>query len=1018
MIRILHLSDFHYKEKNDADFKDISKSIANIIRDKKIDLIVFSGDLAFDTNSYEIIEKASKCFIGPIKEVTGLDNSHFLIAPGNHDMNRNAELDMVKDAFSKYKTYQQIDDYCQNPAQLNLSLANFENYNKFIKVFYNGSMHVEPLYTYGVISICEKKIGLIAFNSAWRCTYSDDDRGHLVYPVYMVREAFEKIGQCDLIICAQHHNLSDYTDYVCQQIEGIINEKCHILFTGHNHKNSIQTNHDSEIGLLHLIAPATYNRNDGISKYGFSILEIDEETFEGSLINYTKVNSSFVETGKKPVSVPVSEAKKELNDFRKLIRKRYQEAMDKADALFVSGKSGVFKKLFKEPIIKNKSVQEIITTKREGDSFSISDILKKSKSAIIFGQNKKGKSSLLKRLELNVLERCTLELTIPFFLDYKQYKKCRVLNLKKEMHNYLEMNYGKVEEIFSKYSLLLLIDDLNLNDNDFIDSMNRELSKFPKAFFIATATESLSKQCTLINFEGTDVDKYYIHDITNKEVHQLTLSWPNIALDRKRDIEEKIIQISKNMHISLNYWTVSLFLWIFEKTDNTNIHNNFELVKLYIDELLGKEEFVKSHEFDVEYDDLKSYLAALAEKILYSENYALSEKEFNEFTDNYREKNLKFTIETWRLMHYLLDNGIIHRIDDKYTIRLKGVFEFLLALRMCENDELKKNVLENKSAFLSFGNELEYYAGFKKNDFDTIQKVYQSAKSILEPLTSKPEYEIIDDRLANKVTITNQDVHCTGNLIERLNSTSDGEDNYDLTDWQNNIIDETKLTLKSYHEEVPVNSTNVERILFILSRIYRNSNVCNQEALSKEILDYILTGTCNLGFLLVDEAKKLELKEEDNAKQWVEIVSNFIPIIIETFIYDAISQRNLSEVFKIKLKKLVKQPQNNQLKIFLITFILVDLDIVSNHNLINEALSIINNKILRFAILNKIILLSIKYSSNIDVKNILEKQRKNLFAEFGNSSIKAEYEAVIENRINQEKNKNSLHKGLLNSDYQ
>lgn len=981
MIRILHLSDFHYKAKHDADFKNVSNKIAKILENIKIDIVIFSGDLVFDANSYSVIENAVNCFIEPIKEVTGLDNSRILIAPGNHDMKRNEELPCIQDAFSKYDSYQQIDNYCSNEKQLKCSLANFENYNTFMSKFYNGTMTVTPLYTYNTIAVSGKKIGLIAFNSAWRSIDSKHDRGHLVYPVYMVYEAFEKIGKCDLVLCTQHHNLSDYTDSVCQQIEEVINEKCHILFTGHYHKNGIQTYHNAETGLLHLIAPATYNRGDGFSNYGFSILEIDEETLEGNLITYCKNGTEFIETAKKPASVPVSEIKKQLNDFRKLLKKRQWQATEKADALFVSGKSGVFNSLFKNPIIKNKSVQEILTSRAEGEYFKLDDIVNKKKSAIIFGYNKKGKSSLLRRIEIDVLDTSISRRLVPYFIDYKKYRKGLELDLLKELHDYLEMSHRKVEEQFTKYTLLLLIDDLNPNDSRFLKQLYEELEKFPLSFFIATSIESLSKQCTLINFEGTDIDKYYIHDITNKEVHQLTLSWPNIAKERKCEIEDKIMQISKNMHLSLNYWTVSLFLWIFEKTDNTNIHNNFELVKLYIDELLGKENFIKSIDFHVDYDDLKSYLAALSERILKSENYQLTERELQDFTHDYQERNLKFNISTIQLIQYLLESCIIHKVEDKYTIRLKGVFEFLLALRMCENDELKNTVLSDKYTFLSFGNELEYYAGFKKNDFETIEKVFKSAKVIMEPLTSRLDYNIIDDRIDSKVTITAQDVNCTGNLIDRLNATDNG-DEYSLLPVSNEIIDETGLKIKTLYQDVPLNSSIIENILFILSRIFRNSNVCNAGNLAKEMLDYIITGTCNLGFLLVDDAKDLELKDEDNAKQWVALVSNFIPIILETFLYDAISQRNLSEVFKRKLEELVANPENNQLRIFLITFILVDLDIKNNLHLIDKALAHINNKILRYAILNKNILLTIKYGDNKELNRLLYNQRKDLIKEF------------------------------------
>ena len=96
--------------------------------------------------------------------------------------------------------------------------------------------------------------------------------------------------------------------------------------------------------------------------------------------------------------------------------------------------------------------------------------------------------------------------------------------------------------------------------------------KFPNCRFVATSLESMSNQIPLINFFGTDIDKYYIHDVTVREVHQLTLKWPSLEVSRKREIEDKLIQIFNQMHIPLNYWSISLFLWICAKTDNANVH--------------------------------------------------------------------------------------------------------------------------------------------------------------------------------------------------------------------------------------------------------------------------------------------------------------------------------------------------------------------------------------------------------------------------------------------------------------
>lgn len=1013
-LRILHLSDFHYKDSHDADFINVGQKIADSIKGIQIDLVVFSGDLVFDTKNINKLSNAAKCFINPIQDVTGLDNSRFLIAPGNHDMLRDAEKPMVGETLANYNNNAQINSFCSHSGQLADSLENFSNYSNFISEFYKDSMNVEPLYTYSVCNIKNKKIGLIAFNSAWRCKESKKDRGKLIYPVFMIQEAFEKVKGCDIVLCTQHHNISDYVDFVAQDIEDEINEHCHVLFTGHYHKGSVQTTHDTEIGLLHLAAPATYNRNDKESQYGFNILEIDELTLDGYLITYTKHEDKFIELCRKPVAIPLSEEKQKLNNFRKLLRKKYDETLEKSDALFVSGKNGSFLKLFKNPIIKNKSVQEIITTKREGQQFLLDDIINKEKSAIIFGYNKRGKSSLLRWIQLKMLKTCVSSKTLPFFLDSKHYRNGNYFDLTKLLHSYLEINQKAVIEKLNEYELLLLIDDLNPNDSRFMDNLKIEMDKFPRTRFIATAPESMSRQCVLINFEGTDIDKYYIHDITNKEIHQLTLSWPNITSDNKKIVEEKIMQIFTQMHISLNYWTTSLFLWLFEKTDPRNIHNNFELVKLYIDELLGMEKFINNDDFKTEFSDLKSYLAALAERMLHSNNYAIEEKELTRFTEEYRENNKKFSDSSIDIINYLMENGILHRIEGNYSIRLKGVFEFLLAYRMTEDSTLLNSILADRYAFMSFGNELEYYAGFKKRDFQTITTVFNSAQELLKPLTTQDNYNLIDERLEKKVLVTRQDVQCTGKLIERLNEIPD-EEQYDLLPTITGTIDETELKIKTMYKDVPINTTNVEHILFILSRIYRNSNACDDKTLASEMLNFILTGTCNLGFLLVDETRTYDVRGDENAEELVNLVSNFMPIIIETFFYDAICQKNLVRVFTSMLEELLQNPKGNQLRIFIISYILVDLDIKEHFELINKSLEVVDNKVLRYAALNKNILLAVRNCENSGIKKLLAEQRKKLLKEFDNlDSLNSE----VDLRLLQEQNKEMNKKHQFDKDYQ
>ena len=111
-------------------------------------------------------------------------------------------------------------------------------------------------------------------------------------------------------------------------------------------------------------------------------------------------------------------------------------------------------------------------------------------------------------------------------------------------------------------------------------------------------------------------------------------------------------------------------------------------------------------------------------------------------------------------------------------------------------------------------------------------------------------------------------------------------------------------------------SGNVEKALFILARVYRNSKVCDDETKSNEILNFVLDGVANLGFMLVDDAKNVDFNADEIAiKNIIQLVSNYMPIIIEAFLYDAISQKNLSRVFTDKLEELTSTPEDNELRI-------------------------------------------------------------------------------------------------------
>ena len=103
MIRIIHFSDFHLNKRNLENWNYFIKEsllaeLKTIHDEHPIDLIFLTGDLIDKGGiSFSTIKEAFSEFktniITPILTTLNLPIERFLIIPGNHDLNKQAEED-------------------------------------------------------------------------------------------------------------------------------------------------------------------------------------------------------------------------------------------------------------------------------------------------------------------------------------------------------------------------------------------------------------------------------------------------------------------------------------------------------------------------------------------------------------------------------------------------------------------------------------------------------------------------------------------------------------------------------------------------------------------------------------------------------------------------------------------------------------------------------------------------------------------------------------------------------------
>lgn len=191
MITIIHLSDFHMNNHTLYDWENYLKdSMLEVILDKMEDpshtIIVCTGDLidkaGKDFGGVELaLDKFREKVIDVLIEKTGISLDHFIIIPGNHDINRSKDEDYENlGLISKFKDqgYWAVNDYAtailKGPERK--STKRCIEYKDFENKLYEGFSNVHTTFLGSTFKyeIDELKIGVAAYNSAW-CAYDDND---------------------------------------------------------------------------------------------------------------------------------------------------------------------------------------------------------------------------------------------------------------------------------------------------------------------------------------------------------------------------------------------------------------------------------------------------------------------------------------------------------------------------------------------------------------------------------------------------------------------------------------------------------------------------------------------------------------------------------------------------------------------------------------------------------------------------------------------------------------------------
>lgn len=972
-MNILHISDFHYCEDNHIYEKVVSAIIESIKNTGlSLDCVLFTGDLVYYGDRADDYSSAKTALFDRLAEELGVVKDNIIFCEGNHDIDRGKIYPTAENSFNTiYDNNDALNRLFKEKNQsFSDSLLPSGNYLSFKKEYYGVSLYdfISDLYSVHFRSFGGEQYGFVCINSAWLSALDGKgkkDRGNLLYPIDALKEAIDRIKQvkCRKVLLV-HHPLHFFKEYNASEIERIVFNNFDLMFSGHVHKASSNTGHDGVNGLYAHVAKASLSHEEALQ--GCSIISLkDYDDNEVIVREVTYIPDSGECHIGQPIThfIPAGEDKIKAIKFRNTIAEKYHCELDKAQKLLLLDDDGVpseFLSLFSFPQLRTRS-DDAIGGKDASDLLSMEEILSGQDNYLLLGRDKCGKTSLLRWLQISYLKGYSRYQVIPFYVNCKELENRIVdedFSLIDEIRSYFTVNTKKANELISSGSFVLLLD--NYLDNTISSRYFREfLDSNKKCRFIVCTEYLTTKPVESYEISERPFKGYYFQDLNRVDIVKYVekrISRP----EEREEIKDQIIRLCKQMQLPANYWTISLLLLIHKRSSDTYSQNIFEVLDVCVDEIFGKKERALKGS-DVPFDKLKKICAYLAMRLFneYESNtFSASKDSIESILNDYITEDDRLDVGVKDLFNFFYQSGILKLKKpetDEYVFRHNGFFEYFLALQMSTDKKFLEYVLGDPNLYLAFKNEWDIYSGIQRNDGMFLQKILDTTKSRVGHILAIPSSQY--DRI----------------LVEKGQAFAQLESRYrelltdkPLTAMGKAAIEDEVDALSLEAEVRPVGDymsegltpDMVERYLFILGRVYRNSdNIPNDfRSLKKEAFKELIDFYANFAFFSIDyvvcRAESL-LKEsgvefsDSQEKAILKLVTDFSPIMSQVALADSIGHKSMGTLLKRFLSEYDASSSDNQYLVFIITLVLTDIDLEGNLDLLRKLMSIVSIPVLK-----------------------------------------------------------------------
>ena len=697
--------------------------------------------------------------IQPVLEGTGLSLDHFILLPGNHEVDRKADDEIHAEGLRtmiEKKGSSLINEYTSSLMEGDYKDSKrIKEYNEFIAELYRDmdNIQISPLGVTFTYDTSEGRLGIAAFNTVWNAFDHDDFARGLAIGEPQYKFCKDNLEDCDIKIAAMHHPL-DWLKYEKATIQNWVYSDFQFLYIGHVHETDSFYKSTVYGSLLVNVSPSytTDIRSNlcGALTNGFSVIDYtrDDRTFscyyykfnvkERKYVANTDICEGGVYRDVLPNAVPGS-----LGDIqRHAIDYISSEKLKDFDSSIIPMKAHAINTL-KEAFVKPPIHKHADSDRHD---YEMRELLASKSHILLLGTSESGKTVMLQRLLMEAVEDFAKYKAIPVYVDFNTMGNRSIESF---IRDFIDVDSAKTKELIENGRIFLFVD--NYNPKQETKYLATSIYRFVNLYnvkVIATSdcqAEGVLPLGILEEVNEIPFEYFFISRFSSDKVKQMMVKWSpkDEFLERNAKLEKMVTSFC-NYSLPCTAMSVSLYLWSTEKADREPV-NEAVLLDIYIEIILEKLNLNNAYQNSFDYRNKTMLLAHLAEKI--SEKYP-ADLTYGEYIDqiSYYLRNVvgfdKF--DPKRIGDYFIERKLFTREDDEVHFAHTCFYHFFLAQRMKDSEDFKEKIMA-KDNYYKNDRAVSYYAGLVRNDKKLLEFLLDDVDHYFEPAQQIYENVNVDD---------------------------------------------------------------------------------------------------------------------------------------------------------------------------------------------------------------------------------------------------------------------------------